>query len=235
LLSSNQFHEEGLWQLVQSLTARLKGISNDRALTQKLWTFIVHLINAADLKTRFQCIVSTALQCPIPVVQSLIFTELKNQIFNNWNIALDEKKKKNENDEIEQETLNPFCSRQVVMVLVQRLGKELQNMSLSNIYQELDSLNACLNLCRFVLTKDKQTNYTQIYDDDCPLKQVMQSLYDEMCRIRDDDKKEQEQEQKDKDKKKNVEKELEQFQRTMMKNQFLVSLDLVKRIQEMYK
>merc|ERR1712154_540377 len=148
------------------------------------------------------------------------FTELKNQIFNNWNIALDEKKEKNENDEIEQETLNPFCSRQVVMVLVQRLGKELQNMSLSNIYQELDSLNACLNLCRFILAKDKDTNYTQIYDDDCPLKQVIQSLFDEMTKISNEDEKD----------KSNPHDDLEQFQKQMMKNQFLVSLDLVKRI-----
>ena len=123
---------------MQYLTAQLKGIS-DRALHQKLWQFIVHLINASDLETRFQCIVSTALQCPIPVVQSLMFTELKNQIFNNWNGKESESK--------ESETgLNPFCSRQVVMVLVQRLAKELQNMSLQTINSELDSLNACLNL-----------------------------------------------------------------------------------------
>eukprot|EP00483_Globobulimina_turgida_P003744 UN03750 len=105
------------------------------------------------------------------------------------------------------------------MVLVQRLGKELQNMSLQTINSELDSLNACLNLCRFILTKDKNTNYTQIYDDDCPLKHVIQSLYDEMSTTANQDK-EQEKQQKDK----NQMNEIEDFQRQMMKNQFLVSL-----------
>jgi hypothetical protein len=241
LLNTAEFHQQGLWQLVQSLTGQLKGIS-DRALHQKLWKFIVHLINSADLKTRFQCIVSTALQCPIPVVQSLMFTELKNQIFNNWNIefevedlvvAVEAEAEDNDSDDMGmnamEETLNPFCSREVVMVLVQRLGKELQNMSLQTINSELDSLNACLNLCRFILMKDKNTNYTQIYDEDCPLKHVIQSLYDEMTTTANQDT-EQEKQQKDK-KQMN---EIEDFQRQMMKNQFLVSLDLVKRIQEMY-
>eukprot|EP01083_Nonionella_stella_P142699 442024_1 len=212
LLNSTQFHEQGLWTLVQSLTAQLKGIS-DRALHQKLWKFIVHLINSADLATRFQCIVSTALQCPIPVVQSLMFTELKNQIFNNWNPNAGRE---------EEQILNPFCSRQVVMVAVQRLGKELQNMSLQTINSELDSLNACLNLCRFLLMKDVKTNYTQIYDEDCPLRVVIRSLFEQMTQIHCSNK--------------NKEKtdELQRFQRQMMKNQFAVSLDLVKRIQEMY-
>ena len=182
---------------------------------------------------RFQCIVSTALQCPIPLVQSLMFTELKNQIFNHWNIDFadeESESKKEYEDENEitvlQQPLNPFCSRQIVMVLVQRLSKELNDMSLLNIYQSLDALNSALNLCRFVLTKDKETNFTQIYDDDCPLKQVIESLYDQMCAVRD--KEEVDEESKAND-------ELQQFQRQMMKNQFLVSLDLVKRIREMYK
>merc|ERR1712228_1019931 len=140
LLNGRQFNENGLWQMVQNLTARLKGI-NDRALYQKLWQFIVHLINVSDLETRFQCIVSTALQCPVPVVQSLMFTELKNQIFNHWNVDLnenDEPQQKEYEDEsgivVMEQTLNPFCSRQIVMVLVQRLSKELNNMSLQTIY-----------------------------------------------------------------------------------------------------
>ena len=129
-----------------------------------------------------------------------MFTELKNQIFNNWNIELGEEKGQetdgnNLDDEDDgmvmmDDTLNPFCSRQIVMVLVQRLGKELQNISLQNIYQELDSLNACLNLCRFLLTKDKDTNYTQIYDSDCPLKQIIQTLCDEMTKIAEEDEQE---------------------------------------------
>eukprot|EP00484_Ammonia_sp_Unknown_P000319 CAMPEP_0197023188 /NCGR_PEP_ID=MMETSP1384-20130603/3970_1 /TAXON_ID=29189 /ORGANISM="Ammonia sp." /LENGTH=980 /DNA_ID=CAMNT_0042451377 /DNA_START=12 /DNA_END=2954 /DNA_ORIENTATION=- len=255
LLNTAQFHEQGLWALVQFLTSQLKGIS-DRAVHQKLWQFIVHIINAADLKTRFQCIVSTALQCPIPVVQSLMFTELKNQIFNNWNVDLGEEKgqetdgnnliaDENQNDEemmeMQHDTLNPFCSRQVVMVLVQRLGKELQNISVQNIYQELDSLNACLNLCRFILGKDKDTNYTQIYDADCPLRQVLQKLYAEMTRVSQENANENAAKNKNKEQGKIVSPtsavvggELEDFQKQMMKNQFLVSLDLVKRILEMY-
>merc|ERR1711920_1221304 len=122
-------------------------------------------------------------------------------------------------------TMNPFCSRQIVMVLVQRLSKELSDMSLLSIYQRLDSLNSCLNLCRFVLTKDKGTNFTQIYDDDCPLRQVIEALFAQMCKIRDDE---------GNDEEKGNE-EMKQFQRQMMRNQFLVSLDLVKRIREMYK
>ena len=50
LLDTAQFHESGLWTLVQYLTSQLKGIS-DRALHQKLWKFVVHVINAADLKS----------------------------------------------------------------------------------------------------------------------------------------------------------------------------------------
>jgi len=257
LLSTAQFHEQGLWALVQYLTSQLKSI-NDRALHQKLWQFIVHLINAADLKTRFQCIVSTALQCPIPVVQSLMFTELKNQIFNNWNIAdlgqsrptkAPAQMAKGDDDNgdeeelvlaVAEDTLNPFCSSQVIMVLVQRLGRDLQNMSLQSIYQELDSLNACLNLCRFVLVKDKETNFTHIYDADCPLRQVLKTLYAEMTRISSEEKQLQQHGDKtvngeDDDAKTIKLPELEQFQRQMMNNQFLVSLDLVKRILETYK
>ena len=50
LLNTAQFHETGLWQLVQHLTSQLRSIS-DRALHQKLWQFVVHVINAADLKS----------------------------------------------------------------------------------------------------------------------------------------------------------------------------------------
>jgi len=255
LLNTAQFHESGLWQLVQSLTTQLKSIS-DRALHQKLWQFVVHVINAADLKTRFQCIVSMALQCPIPVVQSLMFTELKNQIFSNWNVDLSDGQNGDpSNDVVDddeedgmmdlEDDLNPFCSRQVVMVLVQRLGKELQNVSLQNIYSGLDSLNASLNLCRFILTKDKKSNLTQIYDDDCPLKHVIGSLYTEMTRIANQEESKEDAEETesgDKDGGKGVglkistaTSDIEDFQRQMMKNQFLVSLDLVKRIMEMYK
>merc|ERR1712129_344303 len=215
LLNAQQFNEYGLWQLVVSLTARLKGI-NDRALHQKLWQFIVHLINVSDLQTRFQCIVSTALQCPVPLVQSLMFTELKNQIFANWNAKTEQE--------------NPFCSRQIIMVLVQRLSKTLNGMSLSTIYAQMDSLNACLNLCRFVLTKDKETNFPQIYDDDCPLRVVVHTLYTQMCAIRDD---EQNNEQKLYCGNQDV--SAQKFQIQMMKNQFLVCLDLVNRIREIYK
>jgi len=270
LLSTRQFHESGLWQLVQHLTSQLKSIS-DRALHQKLWQFVVHVINAADLKTRFQCIVSTALQCPIPVVQSLMFTELKNQIFKNWNVDLraeangavavpsasgsgsgsaDGDGSGSAADGVggavgdAEDDLNPFCSRQVVMVLVQRLGKELQNVSLQNIYQGLDSLNASLNLCRFILTKDRESNLTQIYDADCPLKHVIRSLCLEMTKIADEDGKRRE--ERDDEAKGDgagggdaalqiATADLEDFQRQMMKNQFLVSLDLVKRIMEIYK
>ncbi len=176
-----------------------------------------------------------------------MFTELKNQIFDNWNIELKvvdlavkvdglEEEEDNGSDDDDDDgmaavegTLNPFCSREVVMVLVQRLGKELQNMSLQTINSELDSLNACLNLCRFILMKDKNTNYTQIYDEDCPLKHVVQSLFDEMTSTAQQDTEQQKQ-----TKGKNQMNEIEDFQRQMMKNQFLVSLDLVKRIQEMY-
>jgi len=223
------------------------------------------MINAADLKTRFQCIVSTALQCPIPVVQSLMFTELKNQIFTNWNVDLrspsekakdkeeEENANNNNNDDNDddeetvdlEDDLNPFCSRQVVMVLVQRLGKELQNVTLQNIYAGLDSLNASLNLCRYILTKDKTSNLTQIYDADCPLKHIVRQLYTEMTKIANQEgKKEEKKEDENGDdgevkgfglKISTATSELEDFQRQMMKNQFLVSLDLVKRIMELYK
>merc|ERR1711972_451843 len=123
-------------------------------------------------------------------------------------------------------------------VLVQRLGKELQNVTLQHIYAGLDSLNASLNLCRFILTKDKTSNLTQIYDIDCPLKHVIRSLYTEMTKIANqDNKKEEEKNEHDNNGggvgkgkgiglKISTATEVEDFQRQMMRNQFLVSLDL---------
>ena len=55
LLNGRQFNEHGLWQMVQSLTSRLKGI-NDRALHQKVWQLIVHLINVSDLQSFVICV-----------------------------------------------------------------------------------------------------------------------------------------------------------------------------------
>ena len=185
-----------------------------------------------------------------------MFTELKNQIFTNWNVDLRNSKtaKEEVNEEEDgmvdmEDDLNPFCSRQVVMVLVQRLGKELQNVTLQHIYAGLDSLNASLNLCRFILTKDKTSNLTQIYDIDCPLKHVIRSLYTEMTKIANQDNNKEEEKNEDNSNgvgggvgkgkgiglKISTATEVEDFQRQMMRNQFLVSLDLVKRIMEIYK
>merc|ERR1712173_146290 len=75
---------------------------------------------------------------------------------------------------------------------VQRLGKELQNVTLQNIYAGLDSSNASLNLCRYILTKDKSSNLTQIYDADCPLKHIVRQLYTEMTKIASQDGKKEE-------------------------------------------
>ena len=77
---------------------------------------------------------------------------------------------------------NPFVSRQVVMVLAQRIMKDANNanLTLNDISAELDSLNACLNVIRFLLLKDKETNRTNIFDEDCPLRGLLAKLNDKL-------------------------------------------------------
>ena len=62
---------------------------------------------------------------------------------------------------------NPFVSRQAVIVLAQSIMKDANNntLNLGDIYGELDSLDACLNVIRFLLLKDKETNSTNIFDE----------------------------------------------------------------------
>ena len=236
-----------------------------------------------DTIARFQCIASTAVKCPIPVVSSLMFTELKNQMFLTWNIDFSEKNDNSETGKnsdngsenscnsnnspiVDNSPLpssvgalgrslssgplssimvsdsenngNPFVSRQVVMVLAQRIMKDANNntLNLGDIYSELDSLNACLNVIRFLLLKDKETNRTNIFDDDCPLRLLLSKLNDKLSKLI---------------KELNIEinannqsnpinnntaamKNFENMQKEMMKTQMLLSMDLLKRILESY-
>ena len=218
LLTSAEFHEFGWWNMVQTLTTMMgyNTSGNNKDLSKKLWKFIVKIINTSDLQSRFKCIASVAIQCPVAMVSSLMFTELKNQIFSNWN----------SNDDN-----NPFTSPEIVMILNERINKDVNKTSSSQtILSNLDSLNACLNVIRFLLLKDKETNITQIYDDDCPLKNTLIQLKSKIETYTNDDESETKN-NNDND----PENEFERFQNSIIKNQFLLTLDLLKRIIDMYK
>ena len=79
---------------------------------------------------------------------------------------------------------NPFVSRQVVMVLAQRIMKDANNntLNLGDIYSELDSLNACLNVILFLLLKDKEANTTRIFDDRS-LRLLLSKLNDKLAKL----------------------------------------------------
>ena len=109
-------------------------------------------------------------------------------------------------------------------------------ITLGDIYSELDSLNACLNVIRFLLLKDKELNKTNIFDKDCPLRSLLKKLSDKLDKLV---------------KELDIEiassnasdaindntaamKNFENMQKEMMKTQMLLSMDLLKRILESY-
>ena len=216
LLSSSQFHEQGLWSLVQKLTGRMSQVT-DKVLRQRLWSFVLSLLHIADfksvlfllsllslphflslstlslLKARFQCISSVALQCPIPTVVSLMFSELKNQIWMNWPSTSPKAETETEKDDLSLDQVslpsNPFCSLHVVSLFVEQLTQVRSDLeSVESVEakigrfmeRHLDSLNSCLNVVRFVSIKDRETNFTHLRDSDCPLRPAVLALKSEL-------------------------------------------------------
>ncbi|ETO11612.1 hypothetical protein RFI_25765 [Reticulomyxa filosa] len=251
LLTKQQFWDYGLWDLVQTLTVIISHVK-DRSTQQCLWKLVLDLIHMSNLQARFQCISSVALHCPVSIVSSMMFTELKNQIWKHWD-SHSETATLESSDTLESSS-NPFASSDVVMVCVQQLGKVLPSQSqchchddsksdssqhshshqhqqlptdeLHTVTQWLDPLNSCLNVIRFLLLKDKVSNRTSIYDDDCPLKEALANVQTYLKTLSNPPAKH--------DPSDSIQ-QFNDFQQNMIQTQLQLTLDLINRTIELFQ